>query len=151
MERQELQQLVERLSIGYFKKPFRHEASFNARLRTTGGRYKLQDGSIEINPAVLERYDMDELAGIIKHELCHYHLHQEGKGYRHGDADFKDLLKATGSPRYCKPLATKADKPKKIHLYKCKACGLEYRRQRRMDVRKYRCGKCRGEIISIQS
>lgn len=151
MERKELQQLVERLSIGFFKKPFRHEASFNARLRSTGGRYKLQDGSIEINPAVLELYDMNELTGIIKHELCHYHLHQEGKGYRHGDVDFKELLKATDSPRYCKPMAIKTEKPKKSHLYKCKACGLEYRRQRRMDVRKYRCGKCRGEIIGILS
>ena len=36
---------------------------------------------------------MDELISIIKHELCHYHLHQEGKGYKHRDQDFKDLLK----------------------------------------------------------
>ncbi|MDN4606316.1 SprT family protein [Sporosarcina highlanderae] len=151
MQQQELQQLVQNLSIEVFRKPFTHIASFNPRLRTTGGRYKLQDGSIEINPNVLELYDRDELIGIIKHELCHYHLHQEGKGYRHGDSDFKELLKATNSPRYCKPMTTENPKPKKIHLYRCKLCGLEYRRKRRMDVRRYRCGKCKGNIINIPS
>ncbi|MDW0118074.1 SprT family protein [Sporosarcina thermotolerans] len=149
MKQQELQQLVQQLSIEFFGKPFRHISSFNPRLRTTGGRYKLQDGSIEINPTVLELYDADELIGIIKHELCHYHLHQEGKGYRHGDTDFKELLRKTDSPRYCKPLATENRKPRKIHLYRCKSCGLEYKRLRRMDVKKYRCGRCNGNIISI--
>ncbi|MCM3745016.1 SprT family protein [Sporosarcina luteola] len=151
MEQRNLQQLVQQLSIEAFGKPFIHEARFNPRLRTTGGRYKLSDGSIEINPAVVELYDMEELVGIIKHELCHYHLHQEGKGYRHGDVDFKKLLRETGSPRYCKPLGKPSSKPKKIHLYQCKSCGLEYRRKRRMDVRKYRCGKCAGEIVLIQA
>ena len=69
MDQRELQQLVQQLSIEAFGKPFRHTACFNPRLRTTGGRYKLLDGSIEINPTVLELYDMDELIGIIKHEL----------------------------------------------------------------------------------
>ncbi|MCG7346320.1 SprT family protein [Sporosarcina sp. ACRSL] len=149
MKQSELQQLVQQLSIEAFGKPFRHEARFNARLRTTGGRYKLLDGSIEINPTVLMLYDREELIGIIKHELCHYHLHQEGKGYRHGDDDFKKLLKETGSPRYCKPLGKANSKPKTIHRYVCKSCNLEYRRKRRMDVRKYRCGKCAGEIIPL--
>ena len=39
---------------------------------------------------------MEELIGIIKHELCHYHLHLEGKGYQHRDKDFKELLKKVG-------------------------------------------------------
>ena len=151
MTQSELQQLIQQLSIEAFGKPFKHEARFNARLRTTGGRYKLLDGSIEINPDVLALYDREELVCIIKHELCHYHLHQEGKGYRHGDADFKRLLKETGSPRYCKPLGKADSKSKKIYLYKCKSCLLEYRRRKRMDVRKYRCGKCAGEIVLVQN
>ncbi|WP_432363842.1 SprT family protein [Sporosarcina sp. UB5] len=150
MEQRELQQLVQQLSIEAFGKPFRHKARFNARLRTTGGRYILNDGSIEINPTVLARYDMEELVGIIKHELCHYHLHQEGKGYRHGDADFKRLLQETGSPRHCKPLAERNNRTKTIRLYRCTSCGLEYRRSRKMDVRKYRCGKCAGQITEVQ-
>lgn len=33
---------------------------------------------------------------IIKHELCHYHLHLRGMGYKHRDADFKTLLAQVG-------------------------------------------------------
>lgn len=149
MKQTELQQLVEQLSRDYFNKPFNHAASFNNRLRTTGGRYKLRDGSIEINPTVLEIYDIDELTGIIKHELCHYHLHQEGKGYKHGDADFKRLLKETNSPRHCKPLVRENSKSEKVYFYQCRSCKMEYKRRRKMDVRKYRCGKCTGQIVIL--
>ena len=65
----------------------------------------LADHSIEINPLVLKVHGIDELIGVIKHELCHYHLHIEGKGYQHRDADFRNLLKETSSPRFCKPLS----------------------------------------------
>lgn len=150
METLTLQQLVEQLSTEFFGKPFKHKALFNNRLRTTGGRYKLRDGSIEINPAVLKLYDLDELKGIIKHELCHYHLHQEGRGYRHGDADFKKMLKETGSPRFCKPMTDQIQASQNIHYYKCASCNLEYKRKRKMDVKKYRCGKCRGEIVYLK-
>lgn len=144
-----LQVLVEDISCKVFKKNFRHVASYNKRLRTTGGRYMLNDHSIQINPLVLEKYGMDELIGVIKHELCHYHLHLENKGYQHRDQDFKDLLRKTNSPRYCRPLVDQKCKTVKVHKYECKSCGLVYERKRRMDVMKYRCGKCTGEIRKI--
>lgn len=150
MTDQQLQQLVEQLSIEVFHRPFMHQAIFNKRLRTTGGRYKLSNHFIEINPLVIQLHDEDELIGIIKHELCHYHLHIEGKGYKHGDPDFKQLLQATGSPRHCKPLAEPRKVNMTVHHYRCTACGCEYHRKRRMDCRKYRCGKCRGEIIKVK-
>lgn len=146
----ELQQLTEQLSLECFHKPFRHQAIFNSRLRTTGGRYKLSDHSIEINPLVYQLHGTEELTGVIKHELCHYHLHLEGKGYQHRDQDFRELLKRTNSPRFCKPLAEpQKRKSQTTHLYKCQACASEYRRKKRMDPTKYRCGKCRGQIIKI--
>ncbi|GKV54807.1 protein SprT [Sporosarcina sp. NCCP-2222] len=150
MNENELQRLIEDVSSEVFNKPFTHAASFNRRLRTTGGRYKLSDSSIEINPVVLQKYGVEELIGVIKHELCHYHLHREGKGYKHGDKDFKKLLAETGSPRYCKQL--EEIKPQKTvhHIYRCTSCRLEYKRKRKMDTRKYRCGKCRGEIEYIK-
>lgn len=103
----ELQALVEKISLEHFQKPFRHKAYFNNRLRTTGGRYMLRTHHIEINRKYLEQLGLEELKGIIKHELCHYHLHLEGKGYRHRDADFKNLLKKVNAPRYCTPLPEK--------------------------------------------
>ncbi len=147
MSDEQLQELVEHISLDIFHKPFRHQAIFNKRLRTTGGRYKLGNHFIEINPLVVQMHDEQELVGIVKHELCHYHLHLEGKGYKHGDADFRNLLKITDSPRHCKPLAEPKVRSAAVHLYRCTSCGCEYRRRRRMDCKKYRCGKCAGEIV----
>ena len=146
----ELQRLVDKTSIKVFKKPFLHLARFNPRLRTTGGRYMLGDHSIEINPLVVSVHGMEELIGVIKHELCHYHLHIEGKGYQHRDEDFRNLLQATSSPRFCKPLSEGNKKTTTLYIYECKLCKLHYRRKRRMNVRKYRCGKCTGEIMNVQ-
>lgn len=75
----ELQKLVEQISSQFFAKPFRHRARFNSRLRTTGGRYLLRSHDIELNPKHLEEHGEAELVAIIKHELCHYHLHLEKK------------------------------------------------------------------------
>lgn len=151
MKDEELQELIEGVSLDAFGKPFIHIAKFNKRLRTTGGRYMLSDHSIEINPLVLEVYGIEELVGIIKHELCHYHLHIEGRGYRHRDADFRDLLKYTSSPRFCRPLSMGNRKAQPIHVYECASCKQLFNRRRKMDVEKYRCGKCAGQIVAIQT
>lgn len=145
----ELQILVEKISSEVFKKPFLHRASHNGRLRTTGGRYMLGNHSIQINPLVFQIHGIEELIGVIKHELCHYHLHLEGKGYQHRDADFKNLLHETSSPRYCKQLAKRNEKTTSFYIYECKTCKLIYKRRRRMNVSKYRCGKCASEIKQV--
>lgn len=147
----ELQILIEQISVEVFGKPFLHEARHNGRLRTTGGRYMLADHSIEINPLVLTVHGIEELIGVIKHELCHYHLHIEGRGYRHRDVDFRKLLKETSSPRFCRPLSEGNRKSLSFHIYKCTSCELEYKRRRRMDTRKYKCGKCSGAIKEVQA
>jgi len=72
MTNEELQQLVTIISNTVFNKPFMHEAYFNSRLKTTGGRYMLQTHHIQINPKSLELYGIEELEGIIRHELVHY-------------------------------------------------------------------------------
>lgn len=140
----ELNNLVKEISITYFNKPFRHQALYNYRLRTTGGRYLLSSHNIEINPKYMVEMTREDYKGIIKHELCHYHLHLEGKGYRHGDQDFKELLKQVGAPRHCRPLPSQENTVKYIYL--CEKCHLLYRRKRRVNTKKYRCGKCKGKI-----
>lgn len=144
MPETELQSLTEQLSLRYFYKPFLHQAVYNPRLRTTGGRYMLGDHSIQVNPEVQRVHGREEMIGVLKHELCHYHLHLEGKGYKHGDRDFKELLKRTGSPRYCKPLATR--QMSRMRQYTCSDCGMTYERKRRVDTNRYRCGKCHGKL-----
>ena len=147
MEQEELEQLVNTLSLKFFDKPYVDAVSFNKRLRTTGGRYLPVNRKIELNPKYLTELEIEEFHGIIKHELCHYHLHLEGKGYRHGDPEFKELLKQTGSPRHCKPLPTMIKEP--LRMYKCTSCGQKYSRKRRINLNKYRCGKCAGKLKEL--
>lgn len=142
MTEYELQKIVEEISKTFFGKPFKHHVRFNTRLTATGGRYLLRTHDIEINPKHYMLHGFREMEGIIKHELCHYHLHLESKGYKHGDQDFKALLKSVEAPRHCASVRVSEYK----YLYCCTNCGLEYKRRRVMDTRKYSCGKCRGRI-----
>jgi len=51
------------------------------------------------------------------------------------------------SPRHCKPLPSKANAKK--HEYQCESCHMNYKRARRVDVKRYRCGKCKGKLKKI--
>ncbi|WP_240377446.1 SprT family protein [Bacillus piscicola] len=141
--------LTRELSMKYFGKPFQHQAAFNKRLRTTGGRYMLSTHNIEINPKHYEKFGRDELISILKHELCHYHLHIEGRGYKHSDQEFKSLLEKVGGSRYCQALPQIQSKRKTVHYYECMSCKTRYTRYRRMDTTKFVCGKCRGNLKKI--
>lgn len=146
LSEKQLQLLVEEISLRFFKKPFLHRAYYNRRLKTTGGRYHLGSHDIDFNPKVLEKYGLDELIGVIKHELCHYHLHLEKKGYQHKDKEFKELLAQTGGSRYVRPLV---DKRSSFHMYQCQSCGAVIRRQRKINVARYVCGSCRGRLVLV--
>jgi SprT-like protein len=98
MEDRELQQWIEQISIASFGRPFVHQARFNRRLRSTGGRYFTKSHDIEISWMQWETFGRDEIEKIIKHELCHYHLHILKRGYQHRDNDFKNF--AGTSRRY---------------------------------------------------
>lgn len=152
MKDEDLQVLIETISEREFGRPFRHKALFNPRLRTTGGRYLLRSHNIEINKKYLDQLGEKELIGIIKHELCHYHLHLEGKGYKHRDRDFRELLSKVGAPRFCSvlPDEKKRQKPKRILVYQCTACRLIYHRKRSINTVRYVCGKCRGKLKLIK-
>lgn len=145
IEEKDLHELVNHVSLKHFDKTFPDEVVFNHRLRTTGGRYLPSKRKIELNPKYVDEMDWNEFIGIIKHELCHYHLHVEGKGFKHGDKAFKDLLKKTNSPRHCQPLPSMENRYK--YTYICEKCHHVYKRIRRIDIAKYRCGKCKGRII----
>ena len=146
MTNEQLQALTEEISRKYFSKPFRHEALFNPRLRTTGGRYLLGTHNIEINRRYYEEHGIEELTGIIKHELCHYHLHLEEKGYKHRDRDFRQLMMKVGAPRHCTPLLQVNKKAVVKRVYICTGCGHRYERQRRVNINRYFCGRCRGQL-----
>ena len=54
MDQKHLQELVEKISKKFFGKPFIHQVKINQRMRTTGGRYHLDDHHLEINVHFLE-------------------------------------------------------------------------------------------------
>jgi len=99
---EELQTLVKDISqnsfecLPHIKTIFKHNASFNSKLRTTAGRYFISKGDIEINPKYYKRYGLQELIATIKHELAHYHLHQMSLPYKHKD---KEKVKEKGKKK----------------------------------------------------
>ncbi|HCZ39941.1 SprT family protein [Brochothrix thermosphacta] len=144
MTDEQLQQWMERVSEVFFGHPFVHQARFNKRLQTTGGRYLLATHAIEMNHKYLDAYGEEYFEKIMKHELCHYHLHLQGKGYQHRDVDFKTMLRAVGGTRFCKRIETVND-----HQYECQTCHFIYHRKKQLNVVKYVCGKCKGRLKKI--
>ena len=143
MNEHELQNLTEEISRTSFHREFMHKITYNRRLRSSGGRYLLKTGNIEINPLVEQELGLEALIGVIKHELCHYHLHQTGGGYRHRDADFKRLLHQVGGSRFVERMK------EPNFIYECTACHHRYPRMRKMNTNRYVCGKCRGKLILL--
>ncbi|MFC6169190.1 SprT family protein [Loigolactobacillus jiayinensis] len=146
MTDQELTHYVQQVSQKYFQRPFRHQANFNRRLKTTGGRYHLTDHHIDINLRFAEDSDKSILLGIVKHELCHYHLHLAGGGYRHRDRDFKQWLVAVGGSRYAPAPIRVAPEIQ----YQCQQCGQKYLRRRHLNTQRYVCSKCGGHLQLVQ-
>lgn len=151
MEQCELQRLVKRISLESFNRPFKHQAVFNHRLRTTGGRYLLSSHKLEFNPKQYNAFGLEEFVKIIKHELVHYHLHLEGKGYRHQDKDFRQLLALVGGSRHCQAIPGTRNKQQHIHEYQCVSCQEVFIRKRKMDTKRYVCKACLGKIKWIKT
>lgn len=140
-----LTEYVQEVSREDFDRPFRHEARWNSRLRTTGGRFFPKDGHLDFNPKMLEAHGLDLFRKIVRHELCHYHLFFEKKGYRHGDKDFQKLLQEVGGLRFAPQIE---ERVQSFHHYSCQSCGQLYQRRRRINTQKYRCGRCQGQLIT---
>lgn len=136
---------VKQISKDDFGKEFKHTAIWNKRLKTTGGRFFPKDGHLDFNPRIYEESGLDIFKKIVRHELCHYHLYFEKKGYRHRDADFKQLLKHVDGLRYAPVLLEKDGHSH--HYYSCLSCGQFYQRKRRINTHKFSCGKCHGKLV----
>ena len=65
---------VKQVSLEDFGWEFRHQAYWNKRLRTTGGRFFPKDGHLDFNPKIYETFGLETFRKIVRHELVHYHL-----------------------------------------------------------------------------
>lgn len=113
---------VKQVSLEDFGRPFIHHVQWNRRLRSTGGRFFPKDGHLDFNPKVYQELGLDVFRKIVRHELCHYHLYFQGKGYQHKDRDFKELLKAVDGLRFVPSLPNSNSKP--IKLYRCQSSSI---------------------------
>lgn len=148
MNNEKLQQLTEKISKEVFNWEFKHQAYFNNRLRTTGGRYLLQSHNIEINPKQYEKFGEAAIIDIIKHELCHYHLHLQKRGYQHKDADFKQLSQQVGAPRFCS--AVKSYEERANYIYQCRKCKKSFPRIKKVNTQRMVCGHCHGKLQLVK-
>ena len=105
-----------------------------------------KDGHLDFNPKLYEEHGLETFRKIVRHELCHYHLYVQGKGYKHADRDFKDLLAKVDGLRYAPKIQGQEEN---YYLYQCQSCGHTYRRKRRVNTRKFGCGLCRGKLIFL--
>ena len=137
---------VKTVSIEDFGLKFKHQALWNKRLRTTGGRFFPKDGHLDFNPKLYEEHGLETFRKIVRHELCHYHLYFQKKGYKHGDRDFKELLAKVDGLRYAPKMQGQNET---YYVYQCQSCGHTYRRKRRVNTQKFGCGLCRGRLIFL--
>ena len=135
----DLMRITQGLSQSLFGRTFKGEVCWNSRLRTSAGRYSRRHSRIDINPKYIEHYGEDSLTDTLKHELIHYHFPSAG----HGPTFAREAQRIQCS-RFCRPLPGR----KVRYLYQCQGCGLKFPRQRRIDVKKYRCGICKS-ILSL--
>ena len=138
---------VKQVSLEDFGKTFKHQAQWNTRLRSTGGRFFPKDGHLDFNPKVYQELGLEVFRKIVRHELCHYHLYFEGKGYQHKDLAFKQLLKEVDGLRFVPPLSSANQKLNSV--YACQSCQQIYQRKRKIDTNRYRCGLCRGKLLLL--
>lgn len=144
----ELKHLTQKIAQTDFGIDFPYEVTFNRRLKTTGGRYHLNDHHIDINPLMLEEFDQTVLIGVIKHELVHYFIHMQGEKPDHRNPHFKQMLQQVGGLKYA-PKTSQKRSPKYQLIYQCQNCGLKYRRQRHINTKKYVCSQCHGRLKLI--
>ena len=75
-------------------------------------------------------------------------MHITGRGYKHRDRDFRELLKKVGAPRFCKRIINE-EKEKKVYMYECMECSLQYVRRRQINTKRYVCGNCKGKLKPV--
>jgi len=64
-------------------------------------------------------------------------------GYRHRDQDFKRLLAQVGGSRFVERMR------EPNFIYECTSCHHHYPRMRKMNTKRYVCGKCHGKLILL--
>lgn len=96
---------------------------FYSRTVYVRGERVRQPLKIVISKNLLEYYSLENIEGVIKHELCHYHLYKKGGKFSDGDKEFEDELKRIGSHS-----TRTLNRSGMIYTVICSCCGKVTRR-----------------------
>lgn len=124
----------------------------NGRLKRAGGRFILKEDlftrsltalEIDLNKTVYENNPIDVVLDILKHELVHYALFEQGLPFRDGEKVFENTLTRLGIS------STNTVKVKtKAHIYKCD-CGKQFvKRNTRLPRNMYFECECGNHVTS---
>lgn len=135
--------------------------TLNSRMSRTCGwfKYKRQgnkwvSGCIELNKFFVENNEPTVVLDVVRHELVHYVLHEQGKPNKDGHPVFENELARLGivSQKTIDKYTIEA-KPVNMIVYKCinPKCGQEYKRQRKLrgDGIYHSCSKCSGKLQNM--
>ena len=146
MTDEQLQRWVEYISLRDFGRPFEHRATFNRRLRATGGRYFLKTHHIEISSAHYQAYGKEESEWKKSSNTNFVITICTGRG---GGFVTGFRISSIASKNRRKPLLPSAHPHRTPsepirYLLRCRQCEAVYYRKRKVDTSRYVCGRCRG-------
>jgi SprT-like protein len=131
----------------------------NGRLKKSCGRFKSMRYSngyaeavnVEMNKFFVENNSREVVEDVLKHELVHYALFEQGKPCADGHHVFEGELKRLGivSQNTIDKYNIKS-KPVNMTIYKCNNCNTEHMLQRALkyDGKYHKC-KCSGGLTNM--
>lgn len=111
----------------------------SGRLTRSAGTYR-PEGDIAISSHFLAGHGVEGTRGVLLHEIAHHVVRAvHGRSAPpHGRA-FKQAAGALGADLRAEHFAA----PRLVYVYRCPACGWEWRRGRRVRRgRRYSCARC---------
>lgn len=122
----------------------------NGRMRTTCGWFKHTEEEsleVELNKFFVENNEPNIVLDVLRHELVHYALFEQGKPNADGHPVFEGELKRLGIVSQSTiDKYTITSKPRKEIIYKCESCGYEFHRMRALPhggrYSRCSCGGC---------
>lgn len=146
---QELHNHAEKFLMENFGMHFNIPIKINARLRTTGGRFRYRTNTInnlstpidiEIAKFICENATIDKLLNILEHECVHYALFELGLPYADSDIYFIETCKRLN-------VCLSHNIAKENYSYVCPECGVVKESNRKIPKGYYTtCKHCGGRI-----
>lgn len=146
MDNNELLALVRQIAHDSFGREFHGTVAFNNRFRARGGDVDVRRRHIRVSQALMAAYGPEAVAGVIKHELCHLFLADDGLPYGHRSPRFKALLAAVGAPRFAPGQNNRPAARYVRYYYRCRWCDSRFAANKRLNIA---CPQCRRGPLTL--